>query len=106
MRRKRVAKRMTTGGLGDPSLPHGRFHCPLQHQRRYMMPPFDATAGVDRASGRWKDVLPDPIVRGRRIFPLQGIRHMDTPEPCLEIARMELFHLVEMLLQPVVYAVG
>jgi hypothetical protein len=65
-----------------------------------MMPPFDATAGVDRASGRWKDVLPDPIVRGLRVLPL--LRHIDTPEPCLEIARMELFHLAEMLCQPAV----
>src|SRR5215510_3697749 len=99
MRRKRVAKRMATGGLGDLSLSHGRFHCPQQNPWRHMMPPFDATAGVDRASGRWKDVWPDPIVRGLRVLPRRGIRQIDTPEPCLEITRVELFHLMEMLRQ-------
>src|SRR5215471_18810078 len=71
-----------------------------------MVPPFDATAGVDRAPGRWKGILPDPIVRGLRVFPLQGIRQIDTSKPYLEIARMELFHLEKMLCQPIVDAVG
>jgi hypothetical protein len=71
-----------------------------------MVPPFDATAGDDRAPGRWKGILPDPIVRGLRVFPFQGIRQIDTSKPCLEIACMELFHLVEMLRQLVVGAVG
>ena len=71
-----------------------------------MVPPFDATAGVDRAPGRWKGILPEPIVRGLWVFPLQGIRQIDTSKPCHEIARMELFHLVEMLRQPLVDAVG
>jgi hypothetical protein len=73
MRRKGVAQGMATGGFGDPSLADRRFDSPLQHQRRYMMPPFDATAGVDRTAGGWKDVLPDPLTRGLRVFPLQGI---------------------------------
>src|SRR2546428_11186714 len=93
---------MVIGMFGPLSLPHCRFLRLLQRQRRHMMPPFDTTAGVDRASGRWKDVLPDPIVRGLRVFPLQGIRQIDTPKPCLEIARMELLHLAEMLCHPVV----
>jgi hypothetical protein len=38
---------MATGRLGYLSLPHGRFHRPLQYERRHMVPPFDATAGVD-----------------------------------------------------------
>src|SRR5262245_10274148 len=36
MGRKRVAQRMTAGGLGNPGTPHRGFHRPLQHQRRYM----------------------------------------------------------------------
>jgi hypothetical protein len=86
-RRQRVATRLAPGGLGDLRLPHSRLHCPLQRQRRSMVPPCDVTAGVERALERWQDLWPAPIGRGRGGLPLQSIRHRDTPAACLSIAR-------------------
>jgi hypothetical protein len=64
-----------------------------------MVSPFDPTPGVEGTFGRWKDVLPDPVVGGVWIFPLQGIGEVDTPEAFLQVHGMELLDGMEVALQ-------
>jgi hypothetical protein len=47
MRGKRVPEGVAARGLGDPCFPYGRFHSSLQHQLTHVMPPFNASPGVD-----------------------------------------------------------
>jgi hypothetical protein len=45
-------------------------------------------------------------MRRMRVFPLQGIRQIHTPKPFLEVAGMKLLHLMQMVLQRGLHAVG
>ena len=68
-----------------------------------MMPLFDARAGLDRAPSSWEDILPSPFTIGIRVLSLQSIRQIDATEPLLQIPVMELFYLLYMALQRLLY---
>jgi predicted nucleic acid-binding Zn ribbon protein len=89
---------MTTRCLGDPRLPDSRLHCPLQDQSMHVMAPDDARPWISRRLRRREDILPYPLVTGIGVFALQRIRQVDVPSTRLEILRMKLFDVVEMLL--------
>ena len=98
MRGKRMPECVAARGFGDPCLPYGCFHAPLQHQLTHMMPPCNTTPGVDRAFCRGEYVLPGPFSSSVRVLSLQGIWQVNAPKSRLQVLVMKFFNTLYMAL--------
>src|SRR5438128_1079658 len=90
---------MATRGLGDLRLADSGLYRPLQHEAVSVMTPDEAGTGILRQLRGRKDILPDPLPMGVRVFSLQRIGQVDMPCANLEIGLMELFDGLEVLLE-------
>jgi hypothetical protein len=92
VRREGMAEGMAGGRAAYLGVPDGLLDGSLDDRLVQVMAPFDFRTRVTAEAICRESPLPAPFPAGRRILPLESIRHVDAGNPFRQVLLVELLH--------------
>src|SRR5689334_17251486 len=94
-----MAEGMTGRPFGDSSVPDSLCHGPLHNRFMNMVAALFSGLMIYPKILLRKYPLPTPFARSVRIFTIESVRHLNTPTTFGQVALVNRFNLLEMVLK-------